>query len=235
MITAPVRGALWVHAPSRVVPPQPSEHLQNRRVSGNVSAGSSLKARDRAGARRLGRCLILVEVHAGIDIGFNALRACKQRVTPRRSLPPADYALWPDAADGQSTAPLGLCRWTLAPGGETADAALLAFEIQRIASRPTRSAGGRVGAAGSASMQQRGYVPFAARRTVADRPKLLSPQSDLRASSRRVGQVPGRARSAHTRSRGARGRRDQAGDGGGGQPIRRKPRRMIRRRGAQRT
>lgn len=74
MITAPVRGALWVHAPSRVVPPQPSEHLQNRRVSGNVSAGSSLKARDRAGARRLGRCLILVEVHAGIDIGFNALR-----------------------------------------------------------------------------------------------------------------------------------------------------------------
>jgi hypothetical protein len=44
--------------------------------------------------------------------------AWKQRVTPRRSLPPADYALWPDAAAGQSTAPLGLCRWTLAPGGE---------------------------------------------------------------------------------------------------------------------
>jgi hypothetical protein len=86
-------GALRVHAPAGVVPPQPSEHLQRRRVSGDVSAGSSLKTRDRAGARRLGRYLIVLELHAGIVIGFETLRHAGQRGTLRRSLPPADYCV----------------------------------------------------------------------------------------------------------------------------------------------
>jgi hypothetical protein len=67
-------SVLRVHAPAGVVPPQPSEHLQHRRVPGDESAGSSLQARDRAGLRRLGRSLIVPELHAGIVIGFETLR-----------------------------------------------------------------------------------------------------------------------------------------------------------------
>jgi hypothetical protein len=70
----PRPGALRVHAPAGVVPPQPSEHPQHRRVSGDVSAGSRLNTRDRAGARRLGRYLIVLELHAGMVIGFETLR-----------------------------------------------------------------------------------------------------------------------------------------------------------------
>lgn len=86
-------GALRVHAPAGVVPPQPYEHLQYRWVSGDVSAGSSLKTRDSAGARRLGRYLIVLELHAGIVIGFEILRHAGQDVTLRRSLPPAGYCV----------------------------------------------------------------------------------------------------------------------------------------------
>ena len=90
--------ALRVHAPAGVVPPQPSEHLQHCRVSGDVSAGSGLKTRDPAGARRLGRYLIVLELHAGPVIGFETLRHAGQRVTLRRSLPPADYCVEAEAA-----------------------------------------------------------------------------------------------------------------------------------------
>jgi hypothetical protein len=93
-------GALRVHAPAGVAPPQPSEHLQHRRVSGDVSAGSSLKTRDRAGARRLGRYLIVLELHARIVIRFETLRHAGQGVTLRRSLPPADYCVEVHAQPG---------------------------------------------------------------------------------------------------------------------------------------
>ena len=83
-------GALRVHAPSGVVPPQPFQHLQHRRVPGDVSTGPSLKSRDRAGARRLGRYLVLLELHARIVTAFEILRHAGQHVTLRQLAPPAD-------------------------------------------------------------------------------------------------------------------------------------------------
>jgi hypothetical protein len=83
-------GALRVHAPAGVVPPQPAEHLRHRRVSGDVSAGSSLNARDPAGVRGLGWHLIGLEPHAEIVITFESLGHARQRRSMRRPLRPAD-------------------------------------------------------------------------------------------------------------------------------------------------
>src|SRR3954454_8138455 len=94
--TAPDPGALQIHAPSGVVPPEPFEHLQHPRMPGNVSAGPCLETRDRAEA--LGPSLSVLELHAGIVTGLETLRHAGQRVTLRRSVPPADDCVEPSSA-----------------------------------------------------------------------------------------------------------------------------------------
>jgi energy-coupling factor transporter ATP-binding protein EcfA2 len=63
--TTTMRMLVGLSEPDRVVPAQPFQHPQQRRVSGDVSAGQSLNARHGVGARGLGWRLIVLWLGAG--------------------------------------------------------------------------------------------------------------------------------------------------------------------------
>src|SRR3954451_9082053 len=66
-------GRLLVHVAAGVVPAQPFQHPQQRRVSGEVSPGQSLNARHGVGARGLGWRLIVPGLGAGTVFRFEVV------------------------------------------------------------------------------------------------------------------------------------------------------------------